>query len=614
MSDKPIGLNVRKVTNNDPPRVVPSDLASVGLVIRSQRGPYNTPIRVTTPTEAILRFGDPNHLIGTDALYGVYNAIRLFENAKPYGVNLWLSRANEGGTVAASSNPVMDGAQVTSKDGAQFWITVAIAGSVVTFTVEDDDTVPTVTEVYTHTITTLDALWEDVITNSVLIDVAYATSKTAGINVLAQTGSAIVNTLHTLTLVSTTAATYGVKAAQRGVEDPGVWANEYSFEFTAPATAPSTRNLTIYKSVKGTDVQVGVQLTGLTEDDWLDRINDSTQGSDFILVTTTGAKTSLPNPQKLSLTGGVDGATYVEADSIGTSTAGTGIFAFSATNIKTLAYTEVFTPTGAIALDGFLRSSMPFTSGVMNTTKISTVSGVEAYADAAGLGWKNVLTTWSKVATFKGWETVNAENGRKGKVEVPTVGAIIGAGYLRKMFNATGLPSISVAGQGAEFVGTYGLDVDTYNATDLAYLVGTLGINPVMNISGVGYLARTSRTHSTDPLEYDIHKLRSENYIVDSFQSSLGWIEQLPHVPATRAKFVGAMNFFLNDLYNRGMFNQENGYEAAVQIKCDAENNPPAVVTARNLIASVGILYVDIIETAYVDVNRLSGLLTVAKA
>jgi phage tail sheath protein FI len=101
------------------------------------------------------------------------------------------------------------------------------------------------------------------------------------------------------------------------------------------------------------------------------------------------------------------------------------------------------------------------------------------------------------------------------------------------------------------------------------------------------------------------------NFIKDSFENNLTWIEQEPNNSDTRARVRQVLLAFLTDLFNRGMFDDRGGFENNVAVKCDVENNTSQVIDQRKLIVDVTLRFVEVAQDIIVNVESTrSGIIT----
>lgn len=689
----PIGIKVIRAIANTNPFVQGSETTNTGILIRSKRGVPNVATRISSFEEALKLYGDLNVKKSGAQVYGMYAIKRLFENAKPFSLNIYVTKADEEDVAAETPQLLFNTTRIISRLGAVVGtqgirVSLALNDTLYTLTIDNthnaaesntvvstgdtstyynslgpvipgsvkvstnletftddgegnltgslggDGTVnyvngavvvgfnappatntvikfdysvevpSTVTEIYSADISELSNLWEEVNNSSALARVIYGASDNAELNEVTLLKSHLDGQVQVIDLVSSTEVDVTLIAGQKGKVDPGAWANSYAVEFTQVPNSPMSRNMVVYRIDKNEYIPVET-VTGLTDENWVSVINDPATGSSYVKV--QGDVTSmLPDVQLLSLSGGVDTSSATDRNMMDLSTAQVGLRSFDSVPVSLILVPESFTPSAAMALDNYVSNYKSSAMGVISAPNITGVHNLLNYKDTNGKAFKDVFKSRSKVAIYKGWETIDQIiNGKVvGKIKVPACAAALGAGYVRKMMNETELPSIAPAGQNSVLVGTAAIDEDTYSEQDIMTLVRELGMNPIMLIPNIGYVVRTSRTMSTNPIEYDIHKLRCDNYLIDSFNGSLGWIEQEPNLPETRSKLVDAIRGFCFDLYNRGMFDKSKPFDEAVIIKCDEENNPESLRRQRILKCVVAVDYVDIIETAYIYITR----------
>jgi hypothetical protein len=372
------------------------------------------------------------------------------------------------------------------------------------------------------------------------------------------------------------------------------------------------RSLLVYERIDGLDYLVE-QINGLTNTNWVSKLNDSVGGSAYIYVNTAG---TLPASMAAAvfLTGGVDGTTAVYTDMIGTENASTGVFAFTAVPIQILTFSDIYaTPDEAVevaaAAEVWATDKKPNVLIAISVPEGFTRANIEFNSSSNSVTWRSLMKPLSRIAAYTGWGSVKDDNGIA--VMIPGVFGVLGAYWVRKMLNENKLPSVPPAGQQVSIKGWNSMDIPDYSQYDLSYITRELGVNVVMSVAGVGYVARTSRTMATLNKNYDIHKRRLISYFLSLFSSYFGWVEQMPNNPATRKTLVQELNFVLTEFYNRGVFDTNKGYDGAISIKCDDQNNPEEVIIARKMYALVGMRFVNIAETVYLDIANVESSLTI---
>jgi len=391
-----------------------------------------------------------------------------------------------------------------------------------------------------------------------------------------------------------------LSAGYLGDEDPGAWGNGIGYDISVDGNNPTSRVLTVYKLVDGDYQKVGSSISGMSI---LNQKAKMDAACMYLTMTTPGASAGLIDVTNgiQSLTGGADsGSTVALSDYVGTSDNGHGLFAITSDlRISAIMLAEELASDAdlisyGISLDSFITSNCPTAVGLLNLDKTSLTA-----VKASGIS--TLLRKRSNLSAFLGYEKIyDADFNIR---TIPAVAAHYGAGWIRKMFEKAGLPHIAPGGYDGAFIGSLGITTPSLSEAELYDLVKNVGVNAFQSIPGIGIIARTSRMLSTDNRYYDIHKIRSCNYIADSYKFSLGWIEQEGHTEETRKKLIDNISFFLQDLYNQGMFHKEYGFDKAVLIKCDAGNNSPQDVAQRQLTLDNVVWIVDTIESASINLR-----------
>jgi len=385
---------------------------------------------------------------------------------------------------------------------------------------------------------------------------------------------------------------YTLKAARFGKLDPGKWANDYGFSVEVDGSKPMERSFTVYKRVNGEWIRQEI-ITGITAKNQVTKLTKESSYAGLFGSIPIPTKLMIPTSTIIQFSGGTDESAAPSVTDFINALSGFGGVPFSF-----LTTTESFNNDDTIKLakgiDLYLEANRPTALGGVNFD--ATVD--QLYS----IGVQALLRQKSYIACYMGYETI--DDGFNGTRKIPALLAGYGRGFIKKMFDKPSkLPHEAPAGYPTALLGTYEVSTEFMDETTLTYLVKELGVNPIQLKEGVGWILRTSRTMSTDNRFYDIHKRRSVNFIADSFKLGLGWLEQEPHTEETWKKLSTAIRLFTNDLYNKGMFHTDGGFEGAVAIKVDHENNPPAQVAQRLLVCETTVWIVDTIESAEIVIK-----------
>lgn len=606
---QPIGVIVQEVEAAVGAEIVPSPLGIPGLLIESERGLTTKAVQITSLTEAITRFGNP-----VSGLFGFFALRAMFRNALPFGVRAWVTRVVGAGS-AASATTLTSGDTLFTTDGsfggtpADYTVTIE-AGTLAStkkVTFKDDAGAPTRTEVYDNIADTselCDAINRGQAVGSVTLDVngggAGAPAASLLFAVTYAGGVLPDNLVETaagadLTVPAVVAAAVNsiFNAGQLGVADVGTWGDSLRITSEPSPGAEYQRTLTISRIENGDLVEKETFLN-LDADDFASVLNSVDVGSNYVMVDTIGA---LPNGDitNQQFTGGADGAGPALSEYQ------TALSTLDATDVTIVTITDLITPDAASALEAYAAANFQVAvAAVAQGTSIATVKST----------WFNALAKQkSFLALYRSFVEVDDTLG--GRVFVPPVGHVIGAGYIRRMFNHSRLPHTAPAGLDTPLVDALDLEFRSLSDTDLEDLVHNGGTNPLMFVPGRGLIIRTSRTMSTLNPNYSVHIRRSLNYLRRTFKENLGFVEQLPNDSITRARVRQILNAFLLDLFGKGMFQRTKGFANNVEVKCDTENNTDNDINNRRLNVDIKLRFVEVAELIVVKLESTrSGILT----
>jgi len=612
---QPIGVTVIERPAATGPAIIPADITNTGIIVESQRGPVNTPTEVASDSESRLRFGGPQPELGR---YGALAIRALYRNAAPFGARVFVSRvvgagSDEAEVILASDDNEFE-ATGTIGNPNNYTLTIeagTLVGKKVTL---KDAVVPTRTEVYDNignTAELCDAINRGVtggadslvtyslnatpgpLAASLLVTVNYAGYKLPDdLTETAFSGSPIVVAGDPALYVSAVVDPIP-QAGQRGLPDPGDWGNAIRITATPSVAAEYNRDITITQIISGEAV-VQETFTGVA--DFAAFLNSADVGSNYVWVA-NAPDTDLGNPNPVTLeplAGGLDGADPGFSEFEGTESAGSGLYAFDGENIQMLTTADLTTADFAKAMADYCEGRGDVVA-VWATDESLTLDTLED-------DWSPVVLkqkSWG--AGYRGWIIVNDEAG--GRVQIPGVGHVIGAGYIRRVLTKSNYPHIAPAGLDVSLRDLFDLEFRNISDTTLERLVHEIGINAIMFVPNRGFVVRTSRTVSTLSPNYSVHIRRSLNFIRTTLLDNLGFLEQEPNNPTTRTRTRDVLTNFFQTLFNAEMFEQRGGYDNNVAVKCDEENNPISVVNQRKLVVDVTLRFVEIAELIEVNLQ-----------
>jgi phage tail sheath protein FI len=119
-------------------------------------------------------------------------------------------------------------------------------------------------------------------------------------------------------------------------------------------------------------------------------------------------------------------------------------------------------------------------------------------------------------------------------------------------------------------------------------VLNPLGINCLRATPGRGVLVYGARTISSDPAWRYLNVRRLVLMIAEAIQKAHQWAVFEPNTRTLREALTHSLSSFLNLMWRRGAL-AGGSPEGAYAVKCDEENNPPAVVDAGRVIAEIAI-------------------------
>jgi hypothetical protein len=132
------------------------------------------------------------------------------------------------------------------------------------------------------------------------------------------------------------------------------------------------------------------------------------------------------------------------------------------------------------------------------------------------------------------------------------------------------------------------------------------GINCIRAFPGRGIRVWGARTLSSDPSWRYLNVRRLFNYVEESILEGTQWVVFEPNDLNLWQRVKRTLNAFLVRTWRDGaLFGATPG--EAFFVKCDAENNPPEVVDAGQLIVEVGIAPVKPAEFVVFRISQFSG-------
>lgn len=129
----------------------------------------------------------------------------------------------------------------------------------------------------------------------------------------------------------------------------------------------------------------------------------------------------------------------------------------------------------------------------------------------------------------------------------------------------------------------------THEVNDAAQgLLNPQGINCIRALPGRGLRVYGARTLSSDAEWRYLNVRRLVLMIEEAIEEYHQWAVFEPNNQVLRQSLTYSLNSFLNLLWRRGALAGKTP-DAAYRVKCDADNNPPAVVDAGQIVAEIAV-------------------------
>lgn len=211
------------------------------------------------------------------------------------------------------------------------------------------------------------------------------------------------------------------------------------------------------------------------------------------------------------------------------------------------------------------------------------------------------IQTWrarfdsSFAALYYPWLLVNEESG-SGIRPIPPSGYI--AGLIARTDLAQG---VHLAPANLILEGVKALSHEVNDAQQ--GLLNPRGINCLRVLPGQGIRVYGARTLSSDPEWRYLNVRRLLLMIEEAIEEAMQWAVFEPNNTVLRQALSYSLASFLNSLWRQGKLAGQTP-AAAYRVRCDAENNPPAVVDAGQVIAEFAVAPTIPFEFIYFKLGR----------
>lgn len=388
-----------------------------------------------------------------------------------------------------------------------------------------------------------------------------------------------------------------VYAGQRGHKDVGTWGNDLRVRFYPQGNPNGSQDgYSIQVFYKGYLVETHIS-KGKNWADMRDKVNSR---SSYIMLEMTALDIDLVNVVDMPLTGGA----YVspkEKDFIpryeDVTEEPKGMAVFDNVDVQILSCPEVFTTNFARQCDDYARKNLKHF--IFNMPYLATESTVEDYY--------NTLNTIDQSFTSGYLEWCQVPIDAEGnKAWIPSIGYVLGAGYIRKAGLNNGYVWTPPAGVETNAKGIFQFTHLDLNEERKSRYVKVHRCNVMQYVNNVGFCLYSSRTYSNHPLFESTHIRLETNWILKNLEIINAKYNQRILSP-TLMKTIRNDNFiWFKNIYEKGGIEQSIALEDAViiNIEQDKENRKEAEM-------DIAWIPPECLEHLHIKLNRNDGSLIV---
>lgn len=395
---------------------------------------------------------------------------------------------------------------------------------------------------------------------------------------------------------------FTVWAGQTGYKDPGTWANCTSYAagegVKVRAFPKNHANGVVDKYLfevfyKNTLVE---SWEGSTWNDLITQVNDR---SNYVFLEPGTLTADITDIQQVHLAGGVYAAP-LEADFLAQPDElnPKGLSVFDNVDVQMIACSEHHSVDMAQAGRDYCVGHPNKPIYVYNLPYISTTTEVENFADAL----QTAVPDCS--AGYNFW--VRTSDGAGGYVWTPSIGVVLGAGYVRVPGLNRDYIHYPPAGLDSVFLDV--VDISPNNVSDAlaTQWVKRYSTNIAIYRKGKGFFLWSSRTNSTNNLFQSVHIRRLTSYYRKTLEDNLLWAVQKPLTPELKRQvYVSLFAYFLDE-YGKGALERSIPFEQAciIDVKQDINDRKVMIVT-------IDIILTECTESVRIELNRNDNSLIV---
>jgi hypothetical protein len=283
-------------------------------------------------------------------------------------------------------------------------------------------------------------------------------------------------------------------------------------------------------------------------------------------VTSGAAKKRSDATYEATLSGGTDGS-VTESDfyPVPELPHPTGLACFDNIDIQILACTEYHSLTMAKKLSDYVNDRKK-ALGVCNLPLNADEGTAELYADQLQMN-KSYMA-----GAYMGWASVL--NSKGDIIQIPVIGPVLGAGYLKTPYINGDFIHIPPAGMDSLFEHVVSVTSANLTQNQVNKLVQEFSCNVIRTIENVGYYIGSSRTYSRNTLHQSIHIRLQTSFYMRDIEVLLKFMEQKPNTPELKNEALMKLRRYFQTEYDNGALERSLTFNEAYQGICNKSNNP----------------------------------------
>lgn len=326
-------------------------------------------------------------------------------------------------------------------------------------------------------------------------------------------------------------------------------------------------------------------------------------GNAFVAGTLNGTKKRTDS----KITGqALAGGTYVdpvEADfyPVPDPVAAGGIAIFDKTQIQLLIVTENHTLTLAQKMKEYCTTRQDCIA-IVNLPMNADEQIIELYSNTLSTATRNFI------AGYMDWDNVYNENGDQ--ISIPSLGRVLGAGFLRTPFLQGDGVHIPPGG-----IDSYAVDVISVVSGDLSQsqinkYVRDYNVNVSMAHESYGRFLLSSRMFCTNELYQSIHTNMQTNFYRRLLFDNLLFLLQKLSQPDYKKQAATRITSYFEQEYEKGALERSIKFEEAFKVIADLSNNPLSQ-DRRITNIDLELILAEVTEAVKISINRADKNLTV---